>query len=1133
MTESAPEPPSAWRLCHGVAPESAPAVAAGFVLETDSGAAVVCAADARRADEMARELRLYFKWSAGEHGAAPSVFVFPEPPGEDADAQRRAEIEGDRIAALSDAFARPGNRRIYVGVPEAFLGPCPARAALERDRLELRRGQTVAFAELARKLAEDFDYDAEALCEYPGQMATRGGLIDIYPVEANTPYRLDFFGDEIESIRSFDPSSQRSHEEVASIALAAPPEAPEDQAEGAFAEHLPDGALWILAEPSELARHHPARFDPAPPPRDRPATLPELLGERTERGDRVIGLAQLDDPPNFLSEAVREPVTTEPVAHYRLHPDASQVAMDRFESEQSARRKFEDQLVAWKREEGRAIHFAVASDTDRQRIEETLADNPSARELRPFFLEGAIAAGFLGGPETPAPLPGRATGRPFALVSDNDFFGRRRRRLDPAPERARPNVSHVDARLDFSELADGDPLVHLQHGICLFRGLNRIDFGDGEKEVVSVEFAEGMRLHVPLHESHLLSRYVGLSKTPPKLAKIGGSAWEKTRRAAERATLDFAAELLDLQARRSGGQGFAFDPDHPWQTIFEEAFPFQETPDQTRAIEATKADMEKPEPMDRLICGDVGYGKTEVAIRAAMKAVLSGKQVAFLAPTTVLCQQHFNTFRERFAEYPVIIEMISRFRSAGQTREILGNAAEGKVDILVGTHRLLSSDVRLPELGLLVVDEEQRFGVRQKERIKRMRANVDILTLSATPIPRTLYLALSGARSMSVIETPPVDRRPIQTIVKDYSSDAVKRAVQAEVARGGQVFYQHNRVDTIQRVADDIQAMMPRIRVAVGHGQMEERELERVMTRFVAGEADVLVCTTIIESGLDIPNCNTLIVEGADRFGLAQLYQIRGRVGRFKRQAYAYLLLRRHAPVVDQARKRLAALRQHNQLGAGFRIAMRDLELRGAGNLLGSEQSGHVAGVGFELYCQLLRQSVRRLKGEAGADRVRAEVQLDFIVSGEGAARRPASGSPGFAALKDAASGPAASAAEASLPPDYIAEPKLRIDAYRRLAMADAPEDVDAMEAEFADRFGDPPDPARRFFELTRVRARAEAAGVDRVATEGERLICRRAAGAQSGAYLKTGARFPRLTARDPISKMREIGRFLQRRARS
>ncbi|MEC9227809.1 MAG: DEAD/DEAH box helicase, partial [Verrucomicrobiota bacterium] len=525
--------------------------------------------------------------------------------------------------------------------------------------------------------------------------------------------------------------------------------------------------------------------------------------------------------------------------------------------------------------------------------------NPVTAKLKPTFLIGSLSAGFLyRNTDKSKYLPNifpESNHEGFVLICDHEFFNDQKLRHQTQRVSPRSSISQVDQLLDFSELADGDLLVHLQHGICLFHGLTKLKIQGGTKEVISVEFAANMTIHVPLHESHLLTRYVGLTKSSPKLGKIGSSSWDKTRRAAEIATLDYAAELLNLHARRDQSTGHAFPPDSPWQKNFEDAFTFSETPDQLTAIHQTKQDMEKPTPMDRLICGDVGFGKTEVAIRAALKAVLAGKQVALLAPTTVLCQQHYNTLRERMSDFPVIIEQVSRFHTTKENRQSLAQLAAGKIDIVVGTHRLLSKDVHFQNLGLLIVDEEQRFGVKQKDSIKQLRAEVDILTLSATPIPRTLYLALSGARSMSVIETAPINRRPIKTIVKSYDPELVKQAIEFETKRNGQVYYLHNKVTTIDAVAQQIRDMLPALKVAVGHGQMEDQALEEVMTQFVAGQYDVLVCTTIIESGIDIPNCNTLIIEGADKFGLAQLYQIRGRVGRFKRQAYAYLLLHRHA----------------------------------------------------------------------------------------------------------------------------------------------------------------------------------------------------------------------------------------------
>ena len=1024
--------------------------------------------------------------------------------------------------------------RLLLATPEALLGACPRKTAFEARQIKLTVGETHPFRQLVDRLTTELDYDAEALCEHPGQLATRGGLIDIYPYDATQPYRIDFFGDEIESIRTFDPTTQRTEKNASSItASAAASDEATHSSEGALLEYLPPQAIqWILEDPALLVREHPYRFEKIKTTSGNTRSFYQLLKQREATEDSLIGICEVDTEPQLFKEATRVSISTEPTENYRLHTDASQVGFARFESEQSARSKFESQISDWAKKDALKIAFVTTGPSEAKRITELLAENPLTAKLKPQFLEGPVSGGFIArGNATWFPTKTTSKTKGVALITETEYFGRRQRKIGSTQKRARPTISQVDQLLDFTELADGDPLVHLQHGVCLFRGLTKLDIQGGTKEVISVEFADQMTIHVPLHESHLLTRYVGLTKASPKLGKIGGAAWEKTRQSAERATLDYAAEMLNLHAKRSQSGGYAFPPEHHWQKDFEAAFPFKETPDQLTAIEDTKDDMEKPLPMDRLICGDVGFGKTEVAIRAALKAVLAGKQVAILVPTTVLCQQHFNTFRERMAQYPIIVDMVSRFRSSKQNKEIISHLASGRIDIVIGTHRLLSKDVHFQDLGLLVVDEEQRFGVRQKERIKQLRADIDILTLSATPIPRTLYMAMAGARAMSVIETPPVDRRPIETVVKSYSDDLVKSAIQAETDRGGQVFYLHNRVSTIETVAAKINEMHPKLKVAIGHGQMEEGQLEKIMTKFVAGDFDVLVCTTIIESGIDIPNCNTLIIEGADRFGLAQLYQIRGRVGRFNRQAYAYLLLHRHAALVDQAQKRLNALKQHNQLGAGFRIAMRDLELRGAGNLLGSQQSGHIAGVGFELYCQLLKQSVARLKGDLGADRIRAQVKLDFIATGEGGSRsRSTSGTFSFAAIKEAEYSRPGKIIEAALPVEYIGEPRLRIDLYRRLALADNRETVQAIADEMLDRFGKLPLATQALVAISEVRVLAEVAGVRRVESEGDRLICRLAHPGKAGEFLKTGTRFPRLMKKEPLQRLKEVQAFLARK---
>lgn len=1123
---------SAACLFHGVCIEARAALATTLAKQNQAQTTVMVTSQLARVRELTAEIETFAGWLLLKQKL--EVIVFPEEPSSDMDTNRQADRICERLTTLRALLSAKKKTQLILSTPEAILGNCPDRHAFESRQVELVRGKNYAFKELVETLVRDFDYDAEALCEYPGQVATRGGLIDVYPYDANHPYRLDFFGDTLESIRRFDPTTQRTEDDVRKITLSPAGTVESLRAgEGNFIQYLTnDSIAWILEEPSQLVHDYPLRFSNTKPAGNSIRTFEHLFKARSEQADRRVGICLMDTDSKLFRKAPHVELSTEPVANYRTYPNAVEAGTDRFESEQSARRTFEKTLAEWVKKERYTLHFVAANEGDAQQITQNLTENPATARLKPKRLQGSLSGGFIcKGNSTWLPLKQTQTSGGIVLVTADEYFGRQRRKLKHTRERARPVISQVDQLLDFSELTDGDPLVHLQNGVCLFRGLSKIEMHGGFKEMITVEFAERMTLHVPLNESHLLTRYVSLTKARPKLNKIGASAWEKTRREAEIATLDYASELLNLHAKRSHLSGFAFPEDHPWQSTFERAFPFTETPDQLSAIEAAKADMEASQPMDRLICGDVGFGKTEVALRAALKAVLAGKQVALLTPTTVLCQQHFNTFCERMAPYPIIIDSVSRFRSPKQNREILSGLAAGKVDIIVGTHRLLSKDVHFKDLGLLIVDEEQRFGVRQKERVKQMSVHVDVLTLSATPIPRTLYMAMAGARAMSVIETPPADRKPIKTVVKSYSPELVKSAIQAETDRGGQVFYLHNRVATIESVAHRIREMHPKLRIAVGHGQMEKDALETIMTRFVAGEFDVLVCTTIIESGIDIPNCNTLIIEGADRFGLAQLYQIRGRVGRFKRQAYAYLLLHQHARLIDQAQKRLHTLKQHNQIGAGFRIAMRDLELRGAGNLLGAQQSGHIAGVGFELYCQLLKQSVSRLKGEPGADRIRAEVKLDFVATGEGISQQSrTSGSFSFAAIKEAEYKQTANRTiEATLPIDYISEPRLRIDFYRRLALADRQETLQDIAEELADRFGKLPPPAQALIEVSKIRILAEKVGVRRIGNENERLICRLAKPNSKDEFLKSGTRFPRLSATDPFERLLEIQTFLGR----
>jgi transcription-repair coupling factor (superfamily II helicase) len=1097
----------------GVCPAARPYALAELVHRLPAPVWLVVHEEAQQADSLAEDIALFHAARSPE--SPLEILQFPEAQTESRDMREAFNAASDRLAVLSKLRGlRPatGSPLLILTTPAALLQSVPAPADFAAREVELKRGSDRTFQALL-ELLRSYDYDSEAVCEAPGQYAVRGGIVDLYPITAHQPCRLDFFGDTLEEIRSLDPVTQRSGEPLANVLLTAAPNLHATSARASVLDYLHPVAHAALLEPKALEE----LFD-------------SLAGgdatNITERLPRacahLIGVSDLDLASQlFDGTATEETWDTESLSHHRSYTGERLLAHERLQAEEDARRQFLEKVAGW-RSSGFSVDIVVAKEGEEQRVRELLDEHPKLKKIKPRYLRGALGEGFR------VTHRGTIESKGHVVVTETEIFGRRRARRTP-PRRAVAAQSAVDQLLDFSELVEGDFVVHLSHGIALYRGLSKIETGDGIREVISLEFDDRVTLHVPLQESHLISRYVGLTKTKPQLGRVGSGRWEKARQSAERATLDLAAELLAVQAQREAQPGHAFAEDTVWQKEFEAAFPFTETPDQAKAITELKADMERTRPMDRLLCGDVGYGKTEVAIRGAFKAVMGGRQVAVLVPTTVLAQQHLNTFRERMAGYPIAVEMISRFRTPKEQEGILSAVAAGKIDILIGTHRLIQDDVKFKELGLVVVDEEQRFGVKHKEVFKRWRAHVDMLSMSATPIPRTLYLALTGARDLSTIETPPANRLPIQTIVKSYDEKLVIEAIQHEVRRGGQVFYLHNRVRSIEVVAAKLRELLPGLSIGVGHGRMGAEGLERMMTDFVAGQYQVLVCTTIIESGLDIPNCNTLIIEGADRFGLSQLYQLRGRVGRFKHQAYAYLLLHRHTRLLDLARQRLSAIRQHNQLGAGFRIAMRDLELRGAGNLLGAEQSGHIVGVGFELYCQLLRQSVARLKGEKQASLVRASVKLDFVFVGEGAGTEVrAEATDSFSALKQAERVEGEiDRIQARLPASYIGETRLRIDFYRRLAMAESPRQVKEIEAELRDRFGKFGETVRALLLVTEIRVRAEQKGILSVETEGNRLKCLRNSGRRDD-YIQLSSRFPRLTAPTPLARLRELIIFLQ-----
>ncbi len=1041
-----------------------------------------------------------------------------------------------------------------------------------RDHMRtLARGDKINPLDLIEWL-EERGHEPEAQVTQKGEIALRGGILDVWPLTSPWPVRLEFFGDELESLRHFDPLTQISREEIPGVTLppagelgvlkhevergvhaASTPAEPAATASSSthdnlaakrpqgraplasLTDYLPPETIFLLCEPEQLA----AGAD------EYARQIPENDPFFISWGDFLIELNQRGFTSVELDENAK---TGEAIPHSEFRNphfenlDAFRPLGERAPDLQVAeaqRREFFNQLHRWLRH-GYAVHVFCNNAGERQRFEEIwkefgfikagqasslpgervrasdLSAEMGRQDACPASYIGSLARGFI------------CDEAKLVIVTDSEIFGRYRIQRPRRLKSPHALATRSALDIDFTELEEGDLVVHIQYGIGRFLGLKNLPAGSSRHpstlnlqlstgtECLVIEYAprnpgdEPPKLYVPVTEAHLVGKYVGVGKVRPPLNTLGGTRWNRAKEQAVRAVRDVAAELLQIQAVRESQAGHAFPPDVPWQREFEGAFIFEETPDQLRAIGETKSDMERPKPMDRLICGDVGFGKTEIAIRAAFKAVMGGKQVAVLVPTTVLAQQHFNTFRERMADYPVRIELLSRFRTKREQQQVVRDLAAGAVDIVIGTHRLIQSDIVFKELGLVVIDEEQRFGVLHKEKFKRLRTLVDVLTLSATPIPRTLYLALTGARDMSTIQTPPHDRLPVETIAVQYDERVIRDAIQRELNRGGQVFFLHNRVMTIETMRSKLQTLAPHARIVVGHGQMESDELEEVMTKFVNGEADVLLSTTIIESGLDIPNANTIIIDRADRFGLSDLYQLRGRVGRYKHQAYAYLLLPRHASLLADVRKRISAIRQYSTLGSGFKIAMRDLEIRGAGNLLGSEQSGHITAVGFELYCQLLKQSVSSLKGEKVKPRVEVSLKLDFLgsedVSRETGSVNPASRIPH----------------PASLPHNYVTEPQHRIEIYRKLAQAGEKPALENLQKELRDRFGPLPPPVELLLQVAELKILAGEKSVTSIEVKEDKLMLTR-----HGDFITLGGKFPRLTKRDAKARLKEIKRLL------
>ena len=917
---------------------------------------------------------------------------------------------------------------------QALMQPVPRPERLLKKGLALGVGKIVEMDRICGWLVDN-GFEAVARIDLPGQFVKRGGIIDIFaPVttQSNQPIaiRIEFFGDKIESIRTIDLDTQRSSGNIEDITITSAIGDGDGDGRTLFLDVLDPETIIFVHEPTdvqEIADVFIRRVE-------RPGGLykwEEIF--KAIDGFKKVFVSRFADDADSIELRIK---STQQFEHksgpvWAGHsPRCDRVATGRTALQQLT------QLG----QEGWNVYLYCETGAEVKRIEEIICeDKRTPRQAGGLNLPiGFVHRGFI--------IEELKT----IVATHHELFGQAILRRTIRPIGA---MAAVDSA---AELNKGDYVVHINYGIGKFKGIETIAKDGNKCEFLTLQYADKALVHIPVQNIGFVQKYIGTTAVRPKLSKIGTKKWERQKNKVASAVADLASELLEIQAKRQSMKGIKYGEDSRWQREFEESFLYQETPDQEVCSEQIKADMKKAVPMDRLLCGDVGYGKTELAMRAAFKAIEAGKQVAVLVPTTVLCIQHERTFTQRFADFPILVESINRFKTKQHAAEIVKRTKEGKVDILIGTHRLLSNDVGFKDLGLLIIDEEQRFGVEHKEKLKKMRVNVDILTMTATPIPRTLHMAMLGLRDISSLATPPLDRRAVVTQVKKFDAEIIKRAILFELNRQGQIFFVHNRVQTIEKFADEIRKLVPDVRIAIAHGQMHKHELEKAMIEFVLGEIDVLLCSAIIESGIDIPNANTIIINDADRFGLAQLHQLRGRVGRFKHRAYSYFLLPRTRSITPVAAKRLKAIEEYSQLGAGFKIALRDLEIRGAGNILGPEQSGHINTIGFELFCRVLAEAVKRLRKEPLEKEPSAVVDLGFSVY---------------------------------IPRSYIQADSQRMNVYRRIAAARVPQDIARLEEELGDIFGQICPEVRKLLELAEIRLLASTVGIRAITISGDDVV--------------------------------------------
>jgi transcription-repair coupling factor (superfamily II helicase) len=918
---------------------------------------------------------------------------------------------------------------IIITCPQALEHEVPLGEKSDQAVTTLRIDETHNLEELTGWMSDaGYEFGVEVYMQ--GEAALRGGILDCWPPGSPRPVRIEFFGDEIDSIRFFDDQTQCSVEKINSVQL--------PQMDFGFAGDAMCSLLDLLPADAVVIG----------------------LDENLAQTGHAIN-------PNF------DFYDTGLVAvSFDTHPK---------EAEKS-RRRFVEQRCA---DAGWDIHFFFETEGTLTRFKELYEgiDGFDALNLhRGVLHQSAIDHS-----------------RKILIITESDFYAYHINRS--AHARTAKRFRKQERVSEAADIQPGDFVVHVEHGVGKYLGIVETSFSGRSMEVLAIEYAKGEKVYLPVTQAHLLTRYKGMGKTTPKPHTLGGRKWRNDKANAQDAVQDLAAKLLQTQAERQAKRGFRFSGDTAMQAEFEAAFPYTETADQLSASEELKRDMEKVRPMDRLLCGDVGFGKTEVAMRAAFKAVLDGKQVAVLVPTTVLAQQHYETFVERMTAFPVRIDMVSRFRSRSQQNQSLRKAFEGETDILIGTHRLLSKDVYFRDLGLVIIDEEQRFGVAAKEHLKELRRQVDVITMSATPIPRTLYMSLTGVRDLSTIKTAPQERQPVDTVVMGYDEEIIAEAIRMELHREGQVFYLHNRVKTIHLVDNKLRALVPEARIAVAHGQMGEKELSEIMHAFVEGRFDVLLCTTIIESGVDIPNCNTMIIENAERFGLSDLYQLRGRVGRSNHKAFAYMMLTPGGEMVDAARDRMNAIKRYTGLGSGFRLAIRDLELRGAGNMLGAKQSGHISAVGFDLYCQLLKRTIAIMQGKRPPPLMDVTVKLDFLDLS------PHSGRPENGAY---------------IPYDYIEDENLRLRLYQRMSALATKHEIMLLKREIKDRFGKLPAEVQRLMFIAELRIAAAQNGIKSVVVRNRQVMLSR-----EKDYMTVAGRHPRLEEEKATAALKELVRIV------